>query len=44
MTDQNIMLTVSPEQEGQRIDVLISECVEELTRSGRQRKTGLEGL
>ncbi len=37
MTEQTVRLTVSPEQEGLRVDVLVSDAVEELTRSGVQK-------
>ena len=37
MPEQNVRIVVSPEQEGQRIDVLVSESVEDLTRSGAQK-------
>ena len=37
MPEQNVRIVVSPEQEGQRIDVLVSESVSDLTRSGAQK-------
>lgn len=37
MSEQNVRLTVSPEQEGQRIDVLTAESLDDLTRSGAQK-------
>lgn len=37
MSEQNVLLTVSPEQEGQRIDVLTAESLDDLTRSGAQK-------
>ena len=37
MSEQNVRLVVTPEQEGQRVDVLVSESVEDLTRSGAQK-------
>ena len=37
MTEQNVSTVVSPEQEGQRIDVLLAGAVEGLTRSGAQK-------
>ena len=37
MPEQNVRLVVSPEQEGQRVDVLAAESVDELTRSGAQK-------
>ena len=37
MSEQNARLVVTPEQEGQRVDVLVSESVEDLTRSGAQK-------
>lgn len=37
MDEQNVQLTVSPEEEGLRIDVLVAESVDGLTRSGVQK-------
>ena len=37
MSEQNARLVVTPEQEGQRVDVLVAESVEDLTRSGAQK-------
>lgn len=37
MQDQTIHLCVSPEEEGQRIDVFLADHVEDLTRSGAQK-------
>lgn len=37
MTEQTVRLTVSPDREGLRVDVFVSDMVEELTRSGVQK-------
>ncbi len=37
MPEQNVRLVVSPEQAGLRVDVLIADSVEDLTRSGVQK-------